>query len=123
MADKVTFDTSEVRLLAARIEVVAPKMRERVRGVLETAVDRLKAEAVDRAPFRTGELKASIRRGRADNEDLYRRVYTTVPQGFFQEYGTSRHGPQPWATPALAAEEPRFVADIQNAMIKVWDEL
>lgn len=108
-------DTSEVRQLAARLGEYADGTEDEVRKVLNESIERVYERAKSAAPFRTGELEQSIRRTSSSRTDLYRRVWSTVRQGFFQEYGTFRHGPQPWLTPALRAEEQTFVEAVGRA--------
>lgn len=89
----VTVDTSELdrweRTLArAGVEIV--KVNEEA---LSKAARELKAAAQRDAPEHTGALRRSIRIT-AGKE--FRRVGSPLKQGFFQEFGTSRHPAQPW---------------------------
>jgi hypothetical protein len=60
---------------------------------LTEAAIKLQADAKANAPVLTGDLRKSIyRRGGKE----WRRVGSPLKQGYFQEFGTSRHGPQPW---------------------------
>jgi hypothetical protein len=89
----ITVDTSEVdrweRVLArAGVEIVKVNEEE-----LTKAAKELKGLARADAPVDTGDLQRSIRTY-AGKE--WRRVGSPLKQGFFQEFGTSRHPPQPW---------------------------
>jgi hypothetical protein len=92
----VTVDTSELdrwgRALArAGIEITIVNEK-----VLTEAAKELKTRATNMAPVLTGALARSIRIT-AGKE--WRRVGSPLKQGFFQEFGTSRHPPQPWLFP------------------------
>lgn len=91
--DGVTVDTSELSrfertLVRAGVEIV--KVSEEA---LTKAASQLKDDAKRDAPVDDGDLQRSIRvyAGRE-----WRRVGSPLKQGFFQEFGTSRHPPQPW---------------------------
>lgn len=63
------------------------------------------------APRDTGELYESIQR---DTAGMSRRIYSPAKQGFFQEYGTAKHPPQPWLmilAPRLGARLMRELED------------
>lgn len=89
----VTVDTSELdawgRVLArAGFEITVVN-----EAALTEAGKELQARAKNDAPRRTGDLERSIYlRGGKE----WRRVGSPLRQGFFQEFGTSRHPPQPF---------------------------
>lgn len=89
------FDVDARELLKLANDIVADGAQ--ARGAVEKAVgqatDQLYAWAQASAPVRSGALKGSITK---DPSGLARRVYSPLKQGFFQEYGTSRHPPQAW---------------------------
>lgn len=92
-APTITVDTSQLdawaRVLArAGIEITVVNEKQ-----LTEAAKQLKEDAKRDAPEDTGDLKKSIRIT-AGKE--FRRVGSKKRQGFFQEFGTSRHPPQPW---------------------------
>lgn len=84
-------DLDEMVQLADDIAADAAMAAGKIEPAVGRATDRLHARSVAAAPSSTGELKGDIRQ---DTSGLSRRVYTTVRQSFFQEYGTSFHPPQ-----------------------------
>lgn len=93
MADGITIDTSELtgfERVLARAGVEIQKVNE---AELTAAAKLLKERAKAAAPVDTEALRKSIRIT-AGKE--FRRVGSNLKQGFFQEFGTSRHPPQPW---------------------------
>ena len=109
----VDVDTSEVDALAADLAAAGAKARAESSAVLTTAASGLRDAARAAAPVDTGELVGSIYiRGGAD----WRIVGSDVKQGFFQEFGTSRHPPQPWLfanAESAAAKVAALLANIQ----------
>lgn len=76
-----------------------------VKGVLR-AVDPLRVQIGTDAPVDTGELSQSIVAQEAKGSDLNSVTIeigasANARQGFFQEYGTAHHGPQPFFEPAI----------------------
>lgn len=114
MADNIEFDISEVRELAAKLGTHSQETTIELRKALNASIGRVFQAAKSSAPVDTGELRASIRRTSGNRGDLYRRVWSATRQGFFQEYGTSRHPPRPWITPALQAEETTFINEVNK---------
>lgn len=89
----ITVDTSELdawgRVLArAGIEITIVNEQ-----ALTEAAKQLKEDAKRDAPVDKGDLQRTVR-VYAGKE--WRRVGSPLKQGFFQEFGTSRHPPQPW---------------------------
>ncbi len=90
----VEFDFSEVDRLATDFSTAATKIvPETESKVLSPAARQVRAAASAAAPRLTGALAGSvyIRDGKGS-----RTVGSDLKQGFFQEFGTSRHPPQPW---------------------------
>lgn len=95
----VEFDFSQVDKLAvdlgrSGVTIVAKTESE----VLTETANEVKAAAVAAAPRLTGDLAGSIR---VQGGKGWRKVGSPLKQGFFQEFGTSRHPPQPWLYPQV----------------------
>lgn len=87
------FDFSELAKLADDMVADAAMARGAIEPAVGRATEQLYSLAVSSVPVASGELKGSITK---DSSGLARRVYSPLKQGFFQEYGTSRHPAQPW---------------------------
>lgn len=85
--------TAELHALARDLGIEADAINPRVEKAVGRSTERLFEQAKASVPRDSGELFNSIQR---DTEGLARRVGSPLEQGFFQEYGTSRHRPQPW---------------------------
>ena len=90
---RTAIDFSEVAKLASDLAADAALASGAVEKAVANSTARLHARSVAAAPVASGELKGDIRQ---DPSGLSRRVYATVRQAFYQEYGTSRHPPQPF---------------------------
>lgn len=79
------------------------KVNSIVDAKMESLIDRFTARVVEEAKRNahvvTGELRDSIRV--MVRSKLYAEVGTDVPQGLFEEFGTSLHPPHPWLEPAI----------------------
>jgi hypothetical protein len=86
-------DMSQVAKLSRDLLGAAAAMEEVSDVTLDKVAAEVHAAAVSDAPVLTGDLKDSIwtRKGKG-----WRKVGSSLRQGVFQEFGTSRHGPQPW---------------------------
>lgn len=86
-------DTSQVARLARDLAGAGAAMEMASDDVLDKVGAEVQAAAKADAPVLTGELRDSIwlRKGKG-----WRKVGSSTRQGVFQEFGTSRHGPQPW---------------------------
>lgn len=118
MADGATVDTSELDrwervLVRAGVEIVKVNETE-----LTAAAQEFKQAAIRDAPERTGALKRSIR-VTAGKE--FRRVGSPLKQGFFQEFGTSRHPPQPWLFHNGERAGRRIEAEIGKKSVRLLD--
>jgi hypothetical protein len=90
---RIDLDTAELLKLARDVIADGAQARGAIEPAVGRATDQLYSWAQTSAPVRSGDLKASITK---DPSGLARRVYSPLKQGFFQEYGTSRHPAQPW---------------------------
>lgn len=109
---KFEFDVSELHRLAGDLATEAAVASGRMEKIIEEATERLYVKAASSAPVRTGALKASISR---DQSRLARRVYSPLRQGFFQEFGTSKHPPQAWLLVHAEEAQRQLAADVQRA--------
>lgn len=89
----VDVDTSEVVALALDLLARGGGILEVKEELLSKVGREVRDAARAAAPVLTGELRASIYLRGGDG---WRIIGTDVPQGFYQEFGTSVHGPQPW---------------------------
>lgn len=104
-----------------RIEVEDAKLRETeaqlmarlTRAVYATAAA-IEAAAKQRAPVDTGFLRASIQARTVG--PLEAEVAVGAEYGHHVEYGTRRQAAQPYLTPAVESERPRFEARIKKAV-------
>lgn len=90
----IIVDTSEVTALAADLAAAGVTIVAKARQVTRTAGEEMVAAMRRDAPILTGELQASIDLHTSTGDVI---AGSSVRQGFFQEFGTSRHSPQPWA--------------------------
>jgi hypothetical protein len=90
----IVVDTSEVVALAARLATAAAGIVDEAKTATKTAGDEMLAAMRRDAPVLTGALRASIDGHSAGGDYV---AGTDVDYGFYQEFGTSRHSPQPWA--------------------------
>lgn len=96
-------DTSDVSAFAGRLDRSATSVDQTARDVGDRHGARLATAMAAAAPARTGELAASIRHVGGGV------VEVGAEHGPYQEYGTARHGPQPFARPALTKVAPEYV--------------
>jgi hypothetical protein len=109
-------DMSEVARLARDLAGAGAAMEEVSDEILDKVAADVKAAAVSDAPVLTGELRDSIwiRKGKS-----FRKVGSSTRQGVFQEFGTSRHGPQPW----LYHNGEKGGAEIADSLLSKADRL
>lgn len=118
-------DTSELRKLEVDLESAGSRVGKKVADAVRKgglAVQRTGRANAPRGA--TGDLAASIEAtfyGDGRSRGITAVVGPTVLYGLFQERGTAHHAPQPFMGPALDAESPRVVADIQAAAGEVFD--
>jgi hypothetical protein len=87
-------DMSEVARLARDLAGAGAAMEVVSDEILDTVAAEVHSDAKRDAPVLTGELRDSVRvMGKGKG---FRRVGSSTRQGVFMEFGTSRHGPQPW---------------------------
>lgn len=113
----MTFDSAEVRQLAADLRGAAEKVGPQAQQILRKSILDVTRIGKQRAPVDTGLLKSSI-----TPSDLRRTGSTgvieaetgpTASYGGYVENGTSRQAPQPYMAPALAEVEPGFIQAIE----------
>lgn len=120
----VQWDDSELLKLSADLEKAGDRIGKEVAAALRKAQKDLQAKAQALSPVRTGELQAGWQpHGGGDGRSgsMSAGIRNTTRQGFFQEYGTSKHPPQPSGGPALEAITPAFIADMEKAAGEVLD--
>lgn len=105
-------DNSEALALAGKLKSVQSDINKQSSTVLRKAAKAVERGAKSRAPVDTGTLQG----------DIYSAVRGKVAQiiaptryAQFNEYGTSRMAPQPFMTPALEAEGPKFLTALEES--------
>lgn len=109
----VHLDMSEVVSLASDLGETAGVVTAAKLATSKAAhdmVDHMRADA----PVRTGELRADIDLVESDGGW---EGGSTVDQGFFQEFGTVNHPPQPWAFHNADKAESALVQSIEDIPI------
>jgi hypothetical protein len=104
----------------AQVDVLAVALAEsgaKIVAVSETIIaseaETVRADAARRAPVLTGAQRAGYYV--EDAGPIAKRVTNDVREAFYQELGTSRHGPQPALFPAADAGERRLVTRFELA--------
>lgn len=114
----ISFDTSELTALATDLTGVPGKIGPLVQTAMRKTARDIEADAKQRAPVDTGNLKSSI--GHSDlrtvgqSGSLEVEIGPTANYGAYVEYGTSRMGPQPFMGPALDRNAPGFIAALEQ---------
>jgi len=87
-------------------------MRQRGGQVVAQAARRIEAGAKQRVPVDSGNLKSNIiaEQLAPSNWEVRCGIDEPVPYAVFVEFGTSRMAAQPFFTPAVEMERPRFEA-------------
>lgn len=79
--------------------------------LVQTATFNIFATAQELVPVRDGFLKGS---GKPDFEDGVGYVYYTMEYAAYVEFGTTRMRAQPYLTPAVELERPKFMLGMQR---------
>ena len=104
-------ENAELTKLAVDLGKVSSKVTQEVIKATAAAGREVASEAKSRAPRRSGALANSIV---SHAKGLVAVVAADARHGAFQEFGTSRHGPQPFLGPALAAKKDAYVRRIEQ---------
>lgn len=118
---RATFDTTEVRLLAARLRASGALLGKDMQLATTVAARILRDEAKRRCPVgpaarehRPGTLRDSIHIrnffGKSAEVVCDALNESGMPYGVFVEYGTARMAPQPFMGPASDLAQDRFAA-------------
>lgn len=101
-------DLSEVYALIVVLGAAGAKAERDAEKAVDDTGEKMLAEMRANAPVETGELRDDIR-------ELEDGVYgSTVPHGFYQEFGTSVMSPQPWAWPASTTAEKNLTTEFEK---------
>ena len=111
-------DVSELEALAAEYKQAGTRIRREQRKVVRSTVESITSDARAAAPVRTGELQGSIE---GTVRGLRGKVEASARYSFSMEYGTYKDAPQPFMTPAVDANEPRYLADSEAAAARAID--
>ena len=91
-------DTSELLRLVGDFAKKTATVAFATKETLMHVAREVEEEARRDAPEDTGALKASVYLRLTDDDEAA--IGSELKQGFYQEFGTSRHPPQPWLFPA-----------------------
>lgn len=112
----IRLDLSEVDKLEHDLRKAADNIDDDIDKELGRAAVKIHAHAVAAVPRATGELAGSIY---LRSRQLEHTIGSDEPQGFYQEFGTSRHPPQPWLFPAVD----RGLDDLTDRIVRIADPL
>lgn len=90
------------------------QIRDRLSLVVAKTAHDLEAQAKDRAPVKTGNLKNSIQAH--PRTELEWEVAVGAEYGRYVEYGTVHMGAQPYLTPAVDAVRPGFLTAVERVV-------
>jgi hypothetical protein len=102
----LTGDFSQVTKLAVDLAKAGAVVDKASDIIVDEEADMVRADAEARSPRLTGALAAGWYV--VDGGDGSKIVTNDTRQAFFQEFGTTRHGPQPSLFPAAEAGEKRM---------------
>jgi hypothetical protein len=108
-------DFSEVDELAVDLAAAGAEMLVASKVIVGTEADNIRDDASARSPVLTGALAAGWYV--ADGGDGSKIITTDVPYAFYQEFGTTRHGPQPSLFPAADRGEDRLALALTEAVV------
>ena len=108
----VTVDMSQVDRVARDLAVAGVVVKKVADVTVAATAEGVRDDASRRSPRLTGELAASWL---VVSDGAARIVTSNVRQAFFQEFGTSRHGPQPSLFPAADRGAKMMVVAIEAA--------
>jgi hypothetical protein len=107
VADGIDLDMGQVDVLAVALAESGTKIVAASEVVIASEAEAVRADAARRAPVLTGAQRAGYYV--KDGGPIGKIVTNDVRESFYQELGTSRHGPQPALFPAADAGERRLV--------------
>lgn len=115
MSGAVFADFTQVDKLAVDLASAGAKMVAASKVLVGSEADQIRSDAAARSPVLTGALKAGWYV--VDGGDGSKVITNDTRQAFYQEFGTTRHGPQPSLFPAADRGEGRLAA----ALVEVVD--
>lgn len=114
---KIDVDTAELKRLAADLATESGRVGRETAAAIRKGGKEIAKAAANSAPYKFGELQGDIESntyGDGRSSAMTAVIGTTVRQGAFQEYGTSRHAAQPFLGPALAAKGPAVIDELER---------
>jgi HK97 gp10 family phage protein len=108
----VTADFSEVDQLAVDLAAAGTAVNVASETIVSEEADRIRNDAAQRSPVLTGALRAGWYV--TDGGDGTKIVTNDTRQAFYQEFGTTRHGPQPSLFPAADQGEERIATKLET---------
>lgn len=109
----IAADFSQVDKLALDLAEAGPKVKLLSDEAVDEEADAIRSDAESRSPVLTGALAAGWYV--VDAGDGSKIITNDTRQAFYQEFGTSRHGPQPSLFPAAETGEGRLGLKLEAA--------
>lgn len=107
----MVWEMGELVAVGADLGRAGAKTTREAESVVQESTQKLEKRAETYAPARTGALRGSIE---SRVSGLTGTVSANIRYAEFQEWGTSKMAPQPYAGPALEAVAPEFVAEMEK---------
>ena len=106
----IVADFSQVDALAVTLAAAGAAVKIASTGIVAEEADQIRADAQTRSPVLTGALAAGWY---VTDGGMGAKIVTNdTRQAFYQEFGTSRHGPQPSLFPAAEQGVDRMTTKI-----------
>lgn len=104
--------TIDARILYDRFPALAVALQRKAEAAVAKVAHDVLADAVERAPHDTGNLKGSGSAAKVGPATW--RVGFAADYAAFQEFGTSRMAAQPFLVPAWHAGRPKLIAALRS---------
>lgn len=104
-------DFSQVNALAADLAAAGAVVQVAARHIVNDEATQVRDDASTRSPVLTGALQAGWYV--VDGDGGAKIVTNDTRQAFYQEFGTTRHGPQPSLFPAADRGEARMMLKLE----------
>lgn len=117
-------DVSELLALAATLERSSGRLGRDGAQVVRKEAESVKRNMQANAPVRSGELRGSIKVdsvGSGRGGSMSATISAGTRYAFFQEFGTSRMAPQPFAEPAARQAEASFPSALEKLAADTLD--
>lgn len=110
-------DVKQLEQLAKDLRGAGKEVSTDVLKATRDTGDRIQKRAKKDAPVETGELRRSIKVVKSRSRQVISvEIVADSDHAIFQEYGTTRNRAQPFMRPALHAEIPAFLEDLNEIL-------